>query len=77
MQKIRRHQQLQAQLPRQLHIRHVLLPPVFEIVVEVFAHFLQHDAVDGAERAARFEGFGETAWFRCQLASLNMNQLVC
>ena len=44
MQIIRRHQQLQAQLRRYLHVRHVLLIFMLEVVVEVLADFFQHDA---------------------------------
>ena len=44
MQIVRRHQQLQAQLRRYLHVRHVLLILVLEVVVEVLADFFQHDS---------------------------------
>lgn len=44
MQIIRRHQQLQAQLRRNLHVRHVPLLPVLQVVAQVLAHLLQHHA---------------------------------
>ena len=44
MQIIRRHQQLQAQLRRYLHIRHVARVFILEIVVQVLAYFFEDDA---------------------------------
>ena len=44
MQVIRRHQKLQAQFWGYFHIRHVLLVPVLQIIVEVLADFFQDDA---------------------------------
>ena len=64
MQIIRRHQQLQTQLPWQLHIRHILLSSELQIIIQIFAHFLQHNTVDGAECAAALEGFCESAYTR-------------
>ena len=43
MQIIRRHQQLQTQLRRYLHVRHVLLILMLQVVVQVLADFFQHD----------------------------------
>jgi len=39
LQKIRRHQQLQTQLGRNLHIRHILEVSRFQVVVKVFCYF--------------------------------------
>jgi hypothetical protein len=38
------HQQLQTELRWEVHVRNVLRISVFLMVVEVFAHFLQHNA---------------------------------
>ena len=43
MQIIRRHQQLQAQLRRYLHIRHIARVFILQVVVEVLAYFFQDD----------------------------------
>lgn len=51
MQIIRRHQQLQAQLRRYLHVRHVLFIFMLQVVAEVLADFFEHDAAVGQRPA--------------------------
>ena len=43
MQIIRSHQQLQAQLRGNLHIRHILRILILQIVVEIFTDFFEHN----------------------------------
>lgn len=44
IQVVRRHQQLQAQLWWDVHVRHIELVLVLLVVQEVFADFLENDA---------------------------------
>lgn len=54
---IRRHQQLQAQLRRNLHIRHIGLVLVLLVVAEILAYFLQDHSAQCLEDAAARDGF--------------------
>ena len=62
IQVIRRHQQLQTQLWRDLHIRHIGLVLVLVVVAEILADFLQDDSTEGLEHTATGDCFGEVAF---------------
>lgn len=62
IQVIRRHQQLQTQLWRDLHIRHIGLVLVLVVVAEILADFLQDDSTEGLEHTAAGDCFGEVAF---------------
>lgn len=57
------HQQLQAQLGRNFHIRHVRLILVLLVVKEVFANFLENDATVEEFRVRRLDG-DATSWMQ-------------
>ena len=57
---IRRHQQLQAQLARNLHVWHAVVLLVLLIVVQILDYLFEHNAGDGLEMADARRGFGHT-----------------
>merc|ERR1711977_15513 len=56
------HQQLQAQLRRDVHIGYILSIPVLVVVVEVFSYLLENNAIDLFKEASSIGGLFEAAF---------------
>lgn len=56
IEEIRRHQQLQAQLRRDVHVRYILSIPILVVIVEVLCYLLKDDATFKGPNVSQFVG---------------------
>lgn len=68
IQEIRRDEQLQAQLGRDVHVRYTIAVAMSLLVVEILGHFFEHDAADLGQVTDTVFGFEEGTWKATRLA---------